>query len=433
MSAPSAGAFETDERAVSATSSTQPTAVRPVPPPRDVTAAALVRGLAAAQRLIGPVSLVLALALIVEVTVQSGDTATFALLVLWWVPAFVMSLLLLVRPTVTVAVAVVVVGAIVGTGFVATLLQQHAEQQVRGLFLLESLAWALLFVGAVRPSPLDGLRWILIGWVSGTLSLMAGYGIAGRELVLSPDRLVDAVIVAVAYSVIAVGGRRRRDRVPELPDAALASRRQNAGRQRERAAAALVHDTVLASLTLIARSEGPLDERVRQGIRRDLDAVAMASATSVGVVSAAPAEGSFAARMLEIIDDLRWRGLRVDVSGPEVLPSTIGVADAAAEAVLAALRAALENVLSHARTDRAEVIVGRTPIALTVLVVDGGRGFDVDDVPDDRLGLRESIRGRLALVDGTARVWSNASGTTVMLSVPLALSDADLVGDGVAP
>ncbi|WP_439565617.1 sensor histidine kinase [Microcella sp.] len=400
-------------------SASAPHPLRPAPPPREVTAAALVRGLASAQRLIGPASLVLALALMVEVAVRSEGAAALGALVLWWSPAFVAAVVLALRPTVPTALLTVGVGLVAGTGFVATILQAYTPEQSRGLFLVEALAWALMFIGAVRPNAADGVLWVAVGLGAGTVALVAGHVIAGRPLALSPDRLVDAVIMAVAYAVIALGGRRRRDRVPELPDAALVSRRQHAAQRRERAAAALVHDTVLASLTLLERGESRLDDRVRQGIRRDLDAVAQASATSVGVVSAAPVEGSLAARLLAIVDDLRWSGLRVDLTGAEALATTSVVTDSAAEAVLAAMTAALENVRHHSGVDRVEVTVGRTARALTVLVVDGGTGFDSDAVPTDRLGLRESIHGRLSRVGGTARVWSNESGTTVMLTVPI--------------
>lgn len=404
---------------MSATTASAGPLVRPAPPPRDVTAAALVLGLASAQRLIGPASLALCLALMIEVAVHSGDGQSLVALVLWWAPAFIISVVLAWRPTTAVALTTIAIGVVAGTGFVATMLQSYSDQQSRGSFLVESLAWALLFIGALRPNALDGVRWVLAGLVAGTGAIVAGHLIAESDIVLSPDRLTDAIIMSVAYAVIAVGGRRRRDRLPELPDAALISRRQNAARHRERAAAALVHDTVLASLTLVERSPAELDDRVRHGIHRDLAAVAHASATSVGVVGDALAEGSFAARLLAIVDDLQWKGLRVDLTGTENLVSAIGVDDAALEAVLAATTAALENVVRHAGTDRAEVTAGLTATALTVLVVDAGSGFDPQHVASDRLGVRESIQGRLARVGGSARVWSNETGTTVMLSVPL--------------
>lgn len=398
--------------------------VRSAPPPREVTAGALVHGLASAQRLIGIAALVLSFTLLIEVAVRSGDVSVLGALAIWWMPAFAIAIVLAARPTSAWAVATVVVGLIAGTGFVATILQLLTAEQTRGLFLVEALAWSLLFVGAVTPRATNGMLWVAVGFIAGTVSLVAGHLIANREVQLSPDRLTDAVIMIVAYAVIAIGVRRRRNRLPELPSAELASRRQAAARHRERAAAALVHDTVLGSLTVLERGGMVLDERVRQGIRRDLDAVASARATSIGVVSAAPFEGSFAARILSVVDELRWKGLRVDLSGTEVVAGENVVDDPAREAILGAMAAALDNVRMHAGTDRAEVTIGTTERALTIMVVDGGVGFDEQSVPADRLGLRESIRGRLERVGGLARIWSNSSGTTVMLSVPLSSPEA---------
>lgn len=397
---------------------------RSAPPPREVTAGALVHGLASAQRLIGPAALLLTLSLLIEVEIRAGDAISLAALVLWWMPAFAVAVVLAARPTIAWATATAVIGLISGTGFVATILQVLTTQQTRGLFLVEALAWSLLFIGAVRPRATSGMVWVFVGFSAGTVSLVTGHLIAGRELELSPDRLIDSVIMIIAYAVVSIGGRRRRDRLPELPTTELASRQQAAARQRERAAAALVHDTVLGSLTLLERDGIVLDDRVRQGIRRDLDAVASARATSVGVVSAAPIEGSLAARVLTMVDDLRWKGLRVDLSGVDVVAGEHRTSEAAREAILAAMVAALENVRLHAGTDRAEVTIGMTDRALTVLVVDGGVGFDEHSVPGDRLGLRESIRGRLERVGGVARIWSNPSGTTVMLSVPFGDTEA---------
>ena len=73
---------------------------------------------------------------------------------------------------------------------------------------------------------------------------------------------------------------------------------------------------------------------------------------------------------------------------------------------------------AHAGTGRAELVIGQRDDAIAVLVVDGGRGFDPVSVASDRLGLRESIAGRMRAIGGSARVWSGDEGTTVMLRVP---------------
>ena len=65
------------------------------------------------------------------------------------------------------------------------------------------------------------------------------------------------------------------------------------------------------------------------------------------------------------------------------------------------------------------VAVGPGDGEVTVVVVDSGAGFDLDEVPDDRIGLRTSIKGRIEQEGGSVRIWSRPGvGTTVVLSVP---------------
>ena len=54
-----------------------------------------------------------------------------------------------------------------------------------------------------------------------------------------------------------------------------------------------------------------------------------------------------------------------------------------------------------------------------IVVEDDGRGFNADDVPAERLGLRVSIQERLAKVGGRATVRSApGEGTTVTIAWP---------------
>jgi signal transduction histidine kinase len=57
-----------------------------------------------------------------------------------------------------------------------------------------------------------------------------------------------------------------------------------------------------------------------------------------------------------------------------------------------------------------------------VFVRDRGQGFDPAAVPEDRLGLRESVMARMTRAGGTARVRSEpGSGTEVSLALPAPL------------
>jgi signal transduction histidine kinase len=94
------------------------------------------------------------------------------------------------------------------------------------------------------------------------------------------------------------------------------------------------------------------------------------------------------------------------------------MSSSARHALLGATRAALDNVVEHAGTDRAELVAGARGDAVSVLVVDDGLGFSAEEVGDDRLGLRTSVTQRIERVGGTVRVWSGPEGTTVMLTVP---------------
>ena len=79
----------------------------------------------------------------------------------------------------------------------------------------------------------------------------------------------------------------------------------------------------------------------------------------------------------------------------------------------------LINVVRHARVDEAWVSVLVSAHTVSVHVIDEGVGFAPGEVPEDRLGLAESVRGRLERVGGSARVWSGAgTGTSVHLVVP---------------
>ena len=56
---------------------------------------------------------------------------------------------------------------------------------------------------------------------------------------------------------------------------------------------------------------------------------------------------------------------------------------------------------------------------MNVFVRDRGAGFDPDAVPDDRHGLADSVRGRMARHGGSVRLRSRAGeGTEVHLRMP---------------
>lgn len=79
---------------------------------------------------------------------------------------------------------------------------------------------------------------------------------------------------------------------------------------------------------------------------------------------------------------------------------------------------AIANSIEHAGgaglavSARSESVYSRVHLE----VQDLGEGFDLDSVPEDRLGIRGSIIARVAAVGGTVHISSDAEGTLVRLT-----------------
>ncbi|KRE74307.1 ATP-binding protein [Arthrobacter sp. Soil762] len=92
------------------------------------------------------------------------------------------------------------------------------------------------------------------------------------------------------------------------------------------------------------------------------------------------------------------------------------------EALVQASREAMLNASRHGGGTVSvylEVSDGRTEI----FIKDRGPGFDLQEVPEDRLGVRESIIGRMKRHGGTASITSTPDGTEVRLGMPALQTD----------
>ena len=106
--------------------------------------------------------------------------------------------------------------------------------------------------------------------------------------------------------------------------------------------------------------------------------------------------------------EVSWHG-----TGQVLLPSDV------LDAFLLALAECLENVRRHSGVTEAHVTITDDETTVRAMITDSGVGFDLDDVDSARLGLKESVVGRLKEVGGRARLFSSpGSGTTVVLEVP---------------
>ena len=186
-------------------------------------------------------------------------------------------------------------------------------------------------------------------------------------------------------------------------------------RERERAEiAAHLHDSVLQTLALIQNRAGSEQDVIRLARAQERELRRWLYADNPRTAG-------------QLSDHLTAMAAQVeDAYGHPVEVVTVGDAplDHATDALAQAARAALINAAQHAGGP-ISVYVECTADRAEVFIRDRGHGFNPDDVPPDRLGVRESIVGRMRRHGGTAVIRSGAEGTEVRLALPLARTPAE--------
>ncbi len=177
-------------------------------------------------------------------------------------------------------------------------------------------------------------------------------------------------------------------------------------RAQERAEiAAHVHDSVLHTLTLIQRrAEDPKEVlRLARAQERELR---LWLYRPEAAAEAAP--DTLAERLREVVAEVEDRhGVPVELVCVGDCPM-----DERISAQMRAAREAMVNAAKYGGGGPVQVyaeVEGRT---VSVFVRDHGPGFDPDEVPEDRMGVRESIVGRMRRNGGTAKVRPAPDGGT---------------------
>lgn len=178
--------------------------------------------------------------------------------------------------------------------------------------------------------------------------------------------------------------------------------------------ASRLHDSVLQTLALIQKRSEDSEEvlRLARGQERELrqwlfEAEEKNSQSIFAAVETACGE----------VEDL---------FGIRIAPVTVGTDQAItdeSQTVILAAREAMVNAAKHAGVDTLDVYAELLGGELSIFVRDRGAGFDPEDFPEDRHGIRESIYARMERVGGTAAIRSAAGeGTEVSLSLALPVS-----------
>lgn len=187
-----------------------------------------------------------------------------------------------------------------------------------------------------------------------------------------------------------------------------AERRERIRSQERAEMAAHVHDSVLHTLTLIQRSASDPREvqRLARSQERELRTWLYAPRTD--------RDESFAPAVQTIAGEVEdAHGVPLDVVCVGDCPLD--------ERLVAALQAAREAMVNAAKYAEAPVVSVYAEVEgdeVTVFVRDRGKGFDLDGIPGDRMGVRQSIIGRMERNGGQATVrTAPGEGTEVRLRI----------------
>jgi signal transduction histidine kinase len=172
--------------------------------------------------------------------------------------------------------------------------------------------------------------------------------------------------------------------------------------------AAHLHDSVLQTLALIQNRAGATSEvaRIARAQERELRDWLFAGDT--------PADS-------DLGTDLRDFGAALEIDYPVTVDVVVvgEMRERASGELAAAAREAMLNAARHAGGE-VSVYVESNSEAVEVFVRDRGPGFGLAEVPGDRLGVRESIIGRMRRAGGSGVVRAGAGGigTEVRLRFP---------------
>jgi signal transduction histidine kinase len=377
-------------------------------------------GRAIARACHGIATVLLVAATVVVVGAQFSDRS----LVLW--PALIalvpmLALLVLierVRSTLS-TVAYLAVGAVAVYVFAFTVLSQFSWANSSDAFTVSLPKLALVMVGGSGLYARRGPLWATFGLVAGEIATQIATWQAGAVPRVDVTTLLGYILIVATMGGSLVARDRARRVQPNLHRAARDQQLSAVRHEIEQQASALVHDTVLSHLAaLTVAPAGRLDPALVADIQRDLETIVGQEWLHEATAGVSAVQGTWEASDLarSVAQAIR-QGLDVVVTGDV---AAVGRLDpAVARALALAVTQCFANVLKHAGTREAELVLLSSDADVTVMVIDGGVGFDESKTPEDRLGLRNSIRARVERVGGSVQVWSSpGSGTSVMFGLP---------------
>ena len=387
--------------------------------PREVASGVLTMAVARGALGVAVAITLLAIPMVIDVLVGRGLTDAIAIPV--WCLVGILALLAIMGrwPSDATRLIFIAGGAVLSFIYGVALIEADPSLNGDGSFILNRPLFALVLVGGIIRRPLVGFLWALFGfWVATGVGLATALW-AGVDFAPGWGPVMALGIHSAAYLALALIHESQERHVPDLVKLEEDTRRLALESQFEQRAAAIVHDTVLSDLSVVMNTAGTLDSRARDRLRADVATLADPSwlRESAPPVAIESYDARLRNAIVSLVSEYQWRGLTVDVADSTEVAVRLS---ADAEALLvAAVAACFENVLRHAGTSTAELILSSSEEAVTALVVDNGVGFDPEAVASDRLGIRSSVIQRIESLGGTVRVFSQPGrGTSIFMRVP---------------
>jgi len=308
------------------------------------------------------------------------------------------------RPRLRTTLLFVVDLAVTLATVLATLLVETPERIAGGEFTVPTV-WAATAVMAWA------LRWEVVGGLLATVGLGAANVLVvdGQPTRGTVHNMILVLLAAIVIGYVAEV-LRQVDRI--MVDA---WQEQGASAERDRLARQ-IHDGVLQVLALVKRRGAALDGEGRELAQLAGEQEAALRALMTGG-SAAPSHGEVDLTALVSPATVSSSIELVAPAEPVMLPAAV------AKEVAAAVGAALHNVAEHAPGARAWVVIEDEPDSVSVIVRDDGPGLPegrlAEAAAEGRLGVVQSIRGRIRELGGTVTILGEAGeGTEVELHVP---------------
>ena len=338
-------------------------------------------------------------------------------------PLFVVLAFSLYRVGVNQSLFWIVLGILSGLG-ILVVVQLPGEAQASpslGTAIVPLAAGAIASFAVVLTAGVGRLILLVVGFVATVV--LADLAIPGPVSVQDAQIVMGWVLTAVFGYWLSASIPRAARRIYSIGRAHRAERQASETEAQRRQGARLLHDTVLATLTLLAHSgigvaASALQQQAGEDARllRQLRLGATPVPQSSGVYNLEPVEETALGTTLESVKQ-RFGRMGLEVSwhgtGQVLLPSDV------LDAFLLALAECLENVRRHAGVTDAHVTITDDESTVRAMVTDAGVGFNISDIDEARLGFKDSVVARLKDVGGNARLFSSpGAGTTVVLEVP---------------